>query len=175
VTRTYVVGSKPSTLQSDLHRLVVEVEETAIAKCVQGAEWKEIHLQAAAQIVAGLVEMGLMYGSAELLVDQEAHRIFFPHGLGHLVGLGVRDASGVFPGRLKDPRRSLRNLRMDLPLEAGYVTTVEPGIYFIPAIVNDPKNREQYRDCVNWLLAEQSFHFGGVRVEDNVLLTQDGP
>jgi Xaa-Pro aminopeptidase len=175
VTRTYVVGSKPSTLQSDLHRLVVEVEETAIAKCVQGAEWKEIHLQAAVQIVAGLVEMGLMYGSAESLLDREAHRVFFPHGLGHLVGLGVRDASGVLPGRLKDPRRSLRNLRMDLPLEAGYVTTVEPGIYFIPAIVNDPKNREQYRDCVNWLLAEQSLHLGGVRIEDNVLITQDGP
>jgi hypothetical protein len=75
---------------------------------------------------------------------------FFPHGVGHLVGLGVRDASGRYPGRLKDETAALKNLRMDLPLAAGYVTTVEPGVYFIPSILNDPKRRRQHRQSVDW-------------------------
>src|SRR5882672_6442332 len=100
---------------------------------------------------------------------------FFPHGLGHLVGLGVRDASGRYPGRPKDESPALRNLRMDLPLAAGYVTTVEPGLYFIPAILNDPARRKKYRACVNWSLAEKHIGLGGVRVEDTVLVTDRGP
>jgi Xaa-Pro aminopeptidase len=175
VTRTFVVDGQPTRFQSDLHQLVVETEESAIERCLPGAEWKEIHLHAAVQMVAGLVEMDIMHGNPESLVEQEAHRLFFPHGLGHLVGLGVRDASGLLPSRQKDPRRCLSNLRMDLPLEEGYVTTVEPGLYFIPSILNDPKNRDQYRDSVNWSLAEQYFHLGGVRIEDNVLVTRNGP
>jgi Xaa-Pro aminopeptidase len=175
VTRTYVVGGRPTQFQRDLHQLVVETEESAIERCLPGTEWKTIHLQAAVQMVAGLVEMKIMHGDAETLVEREAHRLFFPHGLGHLVGLGVRDASGTLPGRPKDPRPSLRNLRMDLPLETGYVTTVEPGLYFIPALLDDPKNRARFHDCVNWSLAEQYVHLGGVRIEDDVFITPHGP
>ena len=109
------------------------------------------------------------------LVEQEAHTLFYPHGLGHLLGLGVRDASGLEPGRPKDPRPSLRSLRMDLVLRAGYITTVEPGLYFIPAILNDPARRAKYRDAVNWPLVEQHLHLGGVRFEDNLLITDGAP
>jgi Xaa-Pro aminopeptidase len=101
--------------------------------------------------------------------------LFYPHGLGHLVGLGVRDAGGMEPGRTKDPRPSLRSLRMDLVLRAGYITTVEPGLYFIPAILNDPARRAKYRDAVNWPLVEQHMHIGGVRFEDNLLITDGAP
>jgi len=69
----------------------------------------------------------------------------------------------------------LSNLRMDLPLQENYVTTVEPGVYFIPVILNDPGNREKYRDAVNWELAERYYNLGGIRIEDNVLVTADGP
>jgi Xaa-Pro aminopeptidase len=175
VTRTYVVGGKPTQFQRDLYQIVLAAEQAAIERCVPGAEWKEIHFKAAIELTAGLVEIGVMLGSAESLVDQGAHRIFFPHGIGHLVGLGVRDASGMLPGRIKDTHPSVENLRMDLPLQTGYVTTVEPGIYFIPALLNKAENREKFRDCINWELAEAHSDIGGLRIEDNVLVTENGP
>ena len=174
VSRTSVAGGKGSRFQRDLYQLVLAAEEAAIARCLPNAEWKEIHLAAAVEMVAGLVDMGIMRGAAESLVEQEAHTLFFPHGLGHLVGLGVRDASGRQPGRAQDPRASLKNLRMDLPLLPGYVTTVEPGLYFIPAILNDPVRRKKYKAAVNWPLVEQHLDIGGVRIEDNVLITETG-
>jgi Xaa-Pro aminopeptidase len=174
VTRTYVVG-EPGAFQRDLYQVVLAAEEHAIAKCVPGAEWKEIHLACAVELVAGLIAMGVMRGAPESLVEQEAHTLFFPHGLGHMVGLGVRDGSGLAPGRVKDARPSLRTLRMDLPLAAGYVVTVEPGLYFIPALLNDPARRARFRDCVNWPLAEQHLTLGGVRIEDNILVTNSAP
>lgn len=174
VTRTYVAGT-PTQFQRDLYQTVLAAEERAIARCVPGAEWKDIHFAAAVEMVAGLVAMGIMRGAPESLVEQEAHTLFFPHGLGHMVGLGVRDGSGLAPGRTKDPRPSLRTLRMDLPLAPGYLVTVEPGLYFIPPLLNDPARRTRYRDCVNWPLVEQHLHLGGVRIEDNVLVTDGAP
>ncbi|HWL17106.1 MAG TPA: aminopeptidase P N-terminal domain-containing protein [Opitutus sp.] len=174
VTRTYVVG-EPSAFQRDLYQVVLAAQERAIARCVAKAEWTAIHLATAVDLTAGLVELGIMRGNPETLVEQEAHTLFFPHGLGHMVGLGVRDASGLLPGRTKDPRPSLRTLRMDLPLEPGYVVTVEPGLYFIPALLNDPGRRERFRDCVNWSTAEQHLALGGVRIEDNLVITDGAP
>ena len=175
VTRTYVVGGTPNAFQKDLFQVVLAAEERAITCCVVGAEWKDLHLACAVELTAGLVAMGVMRGAAESLVEQEAHLLFFPHGLGHMVGLGVRDGSGVLPGRTKDARPSLKTLRMDLPLAPGYVVTVEPGLYFIPALLNDPLRRARFRDAVNWPLVEQHLALGGVRIEDNVLVTAGAP
>jgi Xaa-Pro aminopeptidase len=174
VTRTYIAG-KPTSFQRDLYDVVLGAQQRAIARCVNGAEWKVIHLGAAVDLVDGLVRLGVMRGVPDTLVEQEAHTLFYPHGLGHMVGLGVRDASGLFPGRHKDPRSSLRTLRMDLPLASGYVVTVEPGLYFIPPLLNDPVRRERYRDAVNWRLVDTHIGLGGVRIEDNVLVTDAGP
>ena len=174
VTRTYVAG-QATAFQRDLYAVVLAAEEKAIARCVVGAEWTAIHLAAAAELVAGLVAMGVMRGRPDSLVEQEAHTLFFPHGLGHMVGLGVRDGSGLAPGRSKDQRASLKTLRMDLPLAAGYVVTVEPGLYFIPPLLTDPVRRQRFRDAVNWPLVDQCLHLGGVRIEDNVLVTAAGP
>jgi Xaa-Pro aminopeptidase len=175
VTRTYVVGRDPDPFQRDLYEIVLAAEEAGIAGCTLGAEWKELHLRISNRITEGLIQLGLLRGTAETLVEQGAHQLFFPHGLGHLVGLGVRDASGLLPGRQRDESPKLSNLRMDLPLEENYVTTVEPGVYFIPVILNSPTNREKYHDCVNWELAERHLTLGGLRIEDNVLVTADGP
>ena len=174
VTRTYVAG-RPTAFQRDLYQIVLAAEQKAIARCVAGAEWRDIHLQSAVEMTAGLVSLGLMRGAPESLVEQEAHLLFFPHGVGHMVGLGVRDASGMLPGRAKDPRPCLRNLRMDLPLAPGYVVTVEPGLYFIPAILQDPARRRKFRHCVRWDRVEPHLALGGVRIEDNVLVTAGGP
>ena len=174
VTRTFVVG-QPSPFQRDLYQIVLAAQERAIVRCVAGAEWTAIHLACAVDLVAGLVAMGVMRGDPTSLVEQEAHMLFFPHGLGHMVGLGVRDGSGLLPGRAKNPRPSLRTLRMDLPLVPGYVVTVEPGLYFIPPLLQDPARRERYRDCVNWPLVDQHVGTGGVRIEDNLHITDGAP
>ena len=173
-TRTYVAG-KPSPFQRDFYAVVQNAFRRACARCRPGAEWKDIHLATAVDLMAGLIDLGVMRGRAESLVEQDAHTLFFPHGLGHMVGLGVRDAGGVEPGRTKDPRPCLRSLRMDLILRPGYVVTVEPGLYFIPALLNDPKRRAQYHDCVNWDLAGQHLGLGGVRLEDNLVITDTEP
>jgi Xaa-Pro aminopeptidase len=175
VTRTFVTGHKPTHFQRELFSLVLEAERNAISRCLPGAEWKDLHLKAAIEMTDGLIELKLMNGNAESLVEQGAHTLFFPHGLGHLVGLGVRDASGRYPGRPKDESPALRNLRMDLPLAVGYVTTVEPGLYFIPAILNDPKRRRRYRQSLNWRRVDNCLGCGGVRIEDTVLVTENGP
>ncbi|HUR59382.1 MAG TPA: M24 family metallopeptidase, partial [Opitutaceae bacterium] len=174
VTRTFVAG-RPDSFQRDLHQVVLAAQVNAVARCVAGAEWKDLHLACAREMVGGLVAMGVMRGAPESLVEQEAHTLFYPHGLGHMVGLGVRDGSGLEPGRERDPRPALRTLRMDLPLAPGYVVTVEPGLYFIPPLLNDPQRRERYRACVNWPLVEQHLSLGGVRIEDNVLVTSGAP
>lgn len=174
VTRTFVAG-KPGKFQRDLYDVVLAAQKRAITRCAPGAEWKDLHLATAVDLVAGLVDMGVMRGRPESLVEQEAHTLFYPHGLGHMVGLGVRDGSGLHPGRTKDPRPSLRTLRMDLPLAEGYFVTVEPGLYFIPPLLNDPARRTRFADAVNWPLVDRHLEIGGVRIEDNVLVTARGP
>lgn len=174
VTRTFLVGGV-SQFQKDLYQVVLDAQVRAISRCKPGVEWKDIHLGCAIDMMSGLREMGLVKGDPQSLVEREAHTLFFPHGIGHLVGLGVRDASGLLPGREKDPRPCLRTLRMDLPLEEGYIATVEPGLYFIPAILQDPVRRARYNADVAWELVDAHLHVGGVRIEDDVLVTAAGP
>jgi len=174
VTRTYVAG-RASGFQRDLHQAVLEAQVRACAKCRPGMEWKDLHFATAVDLMAGLAAMGVVKGAPQSLVEQEVHTLFYPHGLGHMVGLGVRDASGLEPGRPRDERPSLRSLRMDLILRAGYVVTVEPGLYFIPAILNDPNRRREHRRAVNWTLVDRHLQIGGVRIEDNLLVTEGDP
>ncbi len=174
VTRTYVAG-RPSAFQRDLYQAVLGAQTRAGEKCRPGTEWKALHYATAVDLMGGLAAMGVLKGEPQSLVEQEVHTLFYPHGLGHMVGLGVRDASGLEPGRKRDERPSLRSLRMDLILREGYIVTVEPGLYFIPAILNDPGRRAKYRDAVNWNLVDQHLGIGGVRIEDNILVTAATP
>jgi Xaa-Pro aminopeptidase len=174
VTRTWVAGAA-DPFQRDLWQVVRTTEERAIARCRPGVEWRDVHLGAAVDLTAGLVELGVMRGRPESLVEQTAHLLFFPHGIGHMVGLGVRDASGMAPGRERSTDPALRTLRSDMPLLPGYVMTVEPGIYFIPALLNDQERRARFRDAVAWDRVDRLLEIGGVRIEDNVLVTTDEP
>jgi Xaa-Pro aminopeptidase len=174
VTRTYVAG-KASAFQRDLYQVVLGAQERTCAQCRPGAEWKDLHYATATDLMAGLAAMGVVRGDPASLVEQEVHTLFYPHGLGHMVGLGVRDASGLEPGRTRDPRPSLRSLRMDLILREGYVITVEPGLYFIPAILRDYGRRTRHAQTVNWELVDRHLHLGGVRIEDNLLVTAGAP
>jgi Xaa-Pro aminopeptidase len=92
-----------------------------------------------------------------------------------MVGLGVRDASGAAPGRTGENKAAGVRVRCDLPLEKGFVMTVEPGIYFIPALLNDPARREKFATEINWNLVDSYLDFGGMRIEDNLLITDGAP
>lgn len=174
VTRTYPVdGRFASEQQEELHGVVRAAELAAIGRCSAGTEWREVHLTAALVIADGLVSAGILRGDPESLVQSGAVWMFFPHGIGHLVGLGVRDAGGMLPERRDDPP-PFPHLRIDLPLEPGMVVTVEPGLYFVPAILQDPERRRRYRDEVDWDAVDRMLGFGGIRIEDNVLITDGG-
>jgi Xaa-Pro aminopeptidase len=174
VTRTYPASGRFTAEQAELHEIVRQALVAAIARCTAGTEWVEVHRTAALVIAEGLAEFGLLRGQTDSIVERGAQSVFFPHGIGHMVGLGVRDASGALPGRRR-PDDEFPRLRMDLPLLPNYVVTVEPGIYFVPALIQDAEFRERYGDAVDWERAERMLDFGGIRIEHNVLVTDEDP
>lgn len=174
VTRTFPVGPRFEGPQRDLYQLVLDVQRAAIAAAGPGVEFKAMHLAACERIASGLVDLGLLKGSPADLVERDAHALFFPHGLGHMLGLSTHDAGGCLAGRPPSDRFGLKWLRADLPLEPGYVVTVEPGIYFIKALIDDRARREQFADCVDWARVDALRDFGGIRIEDDVVITETG-
>jgi Xaa-Pro aminopeptidase len=173
ITRTYPVGGQLSPEQAELHAVVHAAERAAIERCVPGTEWVDVHMTAAQVIAEGLVAFGVLRGEPSALVQSGAVWLFFPHGIGHSVGLGVRDAHGPLPSR-RDTPAPVKNLRINLPLEPGYVVTVEPGVYFVPGMLQDPGRRARHRDTVDWDRVDGLMDFGGIRIEDNVLITDSG-
>jgi Xaa-Pro aminopeptidase len=174
ITRTYPVSGSFTPEQSELYALVLAANRAAIRRCRAGVEWRDVHRTAARVIAEGLARFGLLRGDPDDLVERQAVSLFFPHGVGHMVGLGVRDAGEVLPGR-EPPEEELPQLRIDLPLETDFVVTVEPGIYFVPALLRDPELRARHRDAVDWDRAERMLGFGGIRIEDNVVVTDGEP
>lgn len=175
VTRTFPVGGRFEGLQRDLYQLVLGVQQQAIADARPGREYRDLHLQAAAGISAGLVDLGILRGDPAVLVERDAHALFFPHGLGHMLGLATHDAGGCLAGRTRSDRLGLKYLRADLPLAPGHVITIEPGVYFIPALLEDPELRRRFRDDVAWDRVDGLLGFGGIRVEDDILIREDDP
>jgi Xaa-Pro aminopeptidase len=173
VTRTYPVSGRFTPEQAELHQLVRSAGLAAIQWCTAGTEFSAVHRIAALVIAEGLVQFGVLRGQAETLVERGTVSLFFPHGIGHMVGLGVRDAGEVLPGRQPD-HDAYPRLRVDLPLLPGHVVTIEPGIYIVPALLRDPDIRGRHRGAVDWERAERLLGFGGIRIEENVLVTDDG-
>jgi Xaa-Pro aminopeptidase len=173
ITRTYSASGGFTPEQQELYAIVAAASARATERCTAGTEWRDVHRTAALVIAEGLVELGLLRGEPESLVERGAQGLFFPHGVGHMVGLGVRDAGEVLRGR-EPPEDEFPRLRVDLPLLPGHVFTVEPGIYFVPALLEDADLRKRHRDAVDWERAEAMLGFGGIRIENNVLITDDG-
>lgn len=174
VTRTFPVSARFSGIQRDLYQVVLAVQERAIAAVKPGVEYKDLHMSAALGIAYGLRDIGILRGDPAGLVERDAHALFFVHGLGHMLGLATHDAGGCLAGRQPIERFGLKWLRADLPLEPGYVVTIEPGIYFIDALLTDPARRETFADSVNWAMVDSLRGFGGIRIEDDVLVTEQG-
>ena len=175
VTRTYPAGDQFTPEQQAVYDLVLAAQQEAISKCQVGTEWYDVHRAAAKILALGLRDLGILKGEIEGLLDSGAIALFFPHGIGHMVGLGVRDVGGYAPGREEGHRYCGVRLRVDLPLEENFLMTVEPGIYFVSALLDDPAKRERFRDRVIWDTLDAWRSLGGVRIEDNVLVTAKGP
>jgi Xaa-Pro aminopeptidase len=174
ITRTYPASGRFTPEQQELYAIVEAASVRATERCTAGTEWRDVHRTAALVIAEGLAELGLLRGEPESLVERGAQALFFPHGVGHMVGLGIRDAGEVLRGR-EPTEDEFPRLRVDLPLLPGHVFTVEPGIYFVPALLHDADFRERHRPAVDWERAEGMLGFGGIRIENNVLITDDGP
>ncbi len=173
VTRTFSSSGRLSSEQATVYEIVRRAMETTIERCRPGVESRALHMSASAVIAEGLIDFGVLRGPVEDLVSAGAVALFFPHGVGHLLGLGTRDASALPPGYEPDP--SIPGLRNNLPLWPGYVTTVEPGIYFVPALLSDPESRARLAEWVNWERVDELIGFGGIRLEHNVLITEEAP
>lgn len=180
VTRTWPVSGKFSASQRALYDVVLAAHDAAIAALRPGVEYRDIHLLAAKTLAAGFIELGILKGNPDDLVAMDAHALFFPHGVGHLLGLDVHDmedlgdAAGYAEGRGRSDRFGLGYLRLDRPLAAGMVVTIEPGFYQVPALLNDLTRIGRYRDALNWSRLDDFADVRGIRIEDDVLITDTG-
>ncbi|MBL8752052.1 MAG: aminopeptidase P family protein, partial [Planctomycetes bacterium] len=186
VTRTWPVGGRFTPEAREVYEIVLAAEKHAIAAVKPGVRYRDIHMLASRVIADGLVQMRLMHGDPDQLVADGAHAMFFPHGVGHLLGLDVHDLEAFgdqihyAKGRTRSEQFGTRYLRLDLDLAPGMCVTIEPGIYFVPAILRDPKFRKQWKGRVDFARAEQflGMHsgrgFGGIRIEDDVVCTDTG-
>jgi Xaa-Pro aminopeptidase len=181
ITRTLPVGGSFTPEQKDIYQIVLTCQLAAINAIKPGIYYKEIHLQTAAVIANGLKTMGLMKGDVETAVKEGAHALFFPHGLGHMMGLDVHDMEDLgedYVGYDETVQRSdqfgLAYLRLAKELKPGFVLTVEPGIYFIPALIDQWKAENKFKDFIDYSRVETFKGFGGIRIEDNVLVTDNG-
>jgi Xaa-Pro aminopeptidase len=180
VTRTWAVSGKFSPTQRDIYEIVLAAHDACIAAAKPGVEYKDLHLTACGAIATGLSALGILRGQPEDLVEMDAHALFFPHGVGHILGLDVHDMedlgdlAGYEEGRVRSDRFGLGYLRLDRPLRTGMVVTIEPGFYQVPAILQDPERREKYKEVVNWERLEEFKDVRGIRIEDDVLITKTG-
>ncbi|MEH2005875.1 aminopeptidase P family protein [Nostoc sp.] len=180
VTRTWPVSGKFSSTQRDIYNVVLAAHDACIAKIHPGVEYGDIHLLAATVMAEGLVELGILQGNPQNLVEMDAHALFFPHGIGHLLGLDVHDMedlgdlAGYEEGRERSDRFGLSYLRLNRPLRAGMLVTIEPGFYQVPAILNDANVGSKYQNVVNWQRLSEFADVRGIRIEDDVLVTQIG-
>ena len=181
ITRTIPVGGKFTDMQRDIYQIVLKAEMNAINSVKPGITNKDLHFGAAKNIASGLIELGLMFGNAEEAVNAGAHTLFFPHGLGHMLGLDVHDMEGLgedYVGYDESVQRSdefgLKYLRLAKSLQPGYVFTIEPGIYFIPELIDMWKTQNRFPEFINYDMLENYTSFGGIRIEDDILVTEDG-
>lgn len=181
ITRTVPVGGRFSQRQREIYEIVLKANVDSIQAMKPGAYYRDMHLLAAKTIASGLKALGLMKGDVDEAVSQGAHALFFPHGLGHMLGLDVHDMEGLgenYVGYDSTVSRSsqfgLAFLRFARKLEPGFVLTNEPGIYFIPALIDQWKAEGKFTEFINYEKVETYKDFGGIRIEDDVLVTADG-
>jgi Xaa-Pro aminopeptidase len=181
ITRTIPVGGRFNGRQRDIYEAVLFGQMTALRAIRPGVRFRDIHLATAAAIVSRLKDLKLMKGDGNEAVAKGAHALFFPHGLGHMLGLDVHDMEGLgethvgYDGAVRRSEQfGLAYLRMARELRPGHVLTVEPGIYFIPALIDDWRAKGRFAEFIDYGRVERFRDFGGVRIEDDVVIMDRG-
>lgn len=180
-TRTYPVNGKFTKRQLEIYSIVEACHDYALEVAKPGVKWYDVHMAVCRLMTERLKELGLMKGDTDEAVNAGAHAMFLPHGLGHMMGMDVHDMEGLgqnyvgFDDEIQPSTQFGTNcLRMGRRLEKGFVVTDEPGIYFIPALIDDWRARGLHTDFINYEKLETYKDFGGIRIEDDILITEDG-
>lgn len=180
-TRTVPVGGKFTARQKEIYEIVLHANNRAFKNIKPGVAYRDIHLIAAKTIAEGLKEIGIMKGNLDEAVLKGAHAMFMPHGLGHMMGLDVHDMEAIgenYVGYDDQVKRSdifgLAGLRLGRKLQPNFVITNEPGIYFIPELIDRWKADNKFTEFINYDKLEEYKDFGGIRLEDDILITKDG-
>lgn len=180
-TRTTPVGGKFTQKQREIYNIVLAANNKATELIKPGVTYLSVHLSVCEVIASGLKELGLMKGDVKEAVNQGAHALFFPHGLGHMMGLDVHDMEDlgqIYVGYDDETRPSdqfgTAALRLGRRLEKGFVVTNEPGIYFIPALIEQWQRDKTNDSFINFDAVSKYLDFGGIRLEDDILVTDNG-
>ena len=181
ITRTTPVGGKFNDKQKDIYEIVLKANTEAIKATRPGMSNRDLHFMACKIITTEMKNLGLMKGDVDEAVIAGAHALFMPHGLGHMMGLDVHDMEALgenFIGYNDDVKRSEQFgtafLRFALPYKPGHVFTVEPGCYFIPELIEKWKAEGKLKEFINYSKIDAYMSIGGIRIEDNVLITEKG-
>lgn len=180
-TRTIPVGGKFTSRQRDVYSIVLDCHDKALELARPGVTYKSVHLEVCKVLAQGLKDLGLMKGDVNEAVAAGAHALFMPHGLGHMMGIDVHDMEDLgqcYVGYDDEVRPSdqfgLASLRMGRRLQEGFVITDEPGCYFIPALIDKWKAENMHKDFLNYEAIEKFKDFGGIRLEDDILIVPGG-
>jgi len=176
ITVTYPVNGKFTQKQKEIYNAVLESCEAVKKQVRPGVKWDDMHLLAEKIIVTHLIKIGIIKEAPwEELEEKRVGAVFFSHGLGHLLGLRVHDVGGYLPGHPERFKKAgLKSLRTRRVLKAGICITVEPGCYFIKYILEAARNNPDIKDYINWDKVEEYKEVGGVRIEDDIVITEDG-
>ncbi|SDA47445.1 Xaa-Pro aminopeptidase [Algoriphagus alkaliphilus] len=181
ITRTIPVGSRFTDSQREVYQIVLHAYQTAVDALKPGIRFKEVHLLACRKLAEGLKDLGLMKGDLDEAVNQGAHALFFQCGLGHMMGMDVHDMEDLgeeYVGYTEDLKKStqfgLKSLRLGRELEKGFVLTIEPGIYFIPKLIDLWQAKKLHREYIDYEKLARYRDFGGIRVEDAYVITETG-
>ena len=180
VTRTWPVSGKYSTTQKELYDVVLGAQQATIQAVKPGARYRDLHLLASRKLAEGLVALGILAGDPAELVADGVTSLLFPHGVGHLLGLDVHDMedlgdrAGYQPGRARAPDFGIRYLRLDRDLAPGMALTIEPGLYIVPAILEDAELGKKANGRLRRDRLAAFSDVRGIRIEDDVLVTSTG-
>ncbi|MBI9034674.1 MAG: aminopeptidase P family protein [Bacteroidales bacterium] len=180
MSSTIPVSGKFTDRQKEIYKITLDAHEAAISMLKPGTAFKDVHLTACRTIAQGMKELGFMKGDINAAVKAGAHAMFMPCGTGHMMGLDVHDMEDLgevyvgYDGKQKSTQFGLKSLRLARKLEAGFVLTIEPGIYFIPELIDLWQKEEKFTEYLNYDKINEYRDFGGIRNEEDFLITEDG-
>lgn len=173
-TRTYPANGRFTKKQAAVYDAVLEALNEVIKASEPGVKMEDLHIKAARIMMEGLRDIDLIKGDIDDIMNDDIFALFFPHGLGHFIGLDTHDVGGYPKGVERIERPGIKYLRMRRSLQPGMALTVEPGLYFIPALLKPAFEDARKSKFLNKEKLEQMFDFGGVRIEDNLIITEEG-